>query len=115
MRRIALTLVLGMAAMAAAGQTPAFEVASIKPFQFLPGVIVSRILSPSPIRVSGNGVNTRGNVSSLVLAAYNLKGFQISGSPPWANTEWYEITAKAEGDEIPTMDQARQMLQILRS
>jgi hypothetical protein len=66
MRLIALMVMLVTAVIPSVSQTLAqklsFEVASIKPFQFPPGVIVSRILSPSPIRVSGNGVSTRGNV-----------------------------------------------------
>src|SRR5262245_34401537 len=97
----------------APAQNPEFEVASIKPVQFPPGFIVSKIPSPAPIRVSGNRVSLRGSVTNLILTAHNIKRFQVPSAPSWANTTWYDIDAKSEGDETQSIEQARQMLQAL--
>jgi beta-lactam-binding protein with PASTA domain len=73
MKHVALVLMFGITVLSAASQTSVqnlrFEVASIKPVQFPPGVIVSRIPSPATIRVSGNRVSLRGSVTNLVLAS----------------------------------------------
>jgi uncharacterized protein (TIGR03435 family) len=45
------------------------------------------------------------------MAAYNLSALQISALPDWAKTQWYDINAKAQA--VPSMDDARQMLQTL--
>jgi uncharacterized protein (TIGR03435 family) len=33
----------------------------------------------------------------LIMQAYNLKAFQISGEPDWVNTSRWDIEAKVEG------------------
>jgi uncharacterized protein (TIGR03435 family) len=52
-----------------------------------------------------------------VLTAYKLRTFQLSGAPQWRNEagrhQLYVIEAKAAGDNAPTMDEVRQMLQTL--
>ncbi len=85
----------------------AFEVASIK-------------VHDSPAHVIG--VSTSGArltadaepVAGLIMWAYNLKNYQVSFapsvSPPDVN---YDISAKAEGDALPTREEFRQMLQTL--
>jgi uncharacterized protein (TIGR03435 family) len=50
-------------------------------------------------------------VTVLIELAYNLKDFQVVGSPSWANSDGYDISAKAEGDA--TFEQMRPMLQSL--
>jgi uncharacterized protein (TIGR03435 family) len=47
----------------------------------------------------------------LVMFAYNVKDFQISGSPAWANSDKYDVMAKAAGR--PTFEEIRPMLQSL--
>src|SRR5262249_52080705 len=47
----------------------------------------------------------------LIIFAYNVKDFQVSGGPGWANSEAYDIVAKADGDA--TQPQLRLMLQAL--
>ena len=42
-----------------------------------------------------------------------MKDFQIVGAPAWADTAIFAITAKTEGDAVPTQDEVRPMLQAL--
>ena len=50
-------------------------------------------------------------VHLLIELAYNAKDFQIVGAPSWANSEGYDVTAKAEGNA--TFETMRPMLQSL--
>jgi uncharacterized protein (TIGR03435 family) len=47
----------------------------------------------------------------LILVAYDLRGFQISGSPAWINSDRYDLNAKFEGN--PTFERLGPMLQSL--
>jgi uncharacterized protein (TIGR03435 family) len=85
-----------------------FEVASVKPH----GGPLYRM----DISTSGPRLNTEGaNLLQLIMYAYNLKNYQVSGttSPLFTTDARYEIAAKAEGDGVPTKDEFRQMLQSL--
>jgi len=76
---------------------PTFEVASIKPH-------------PEPINVSRS--NTSGTYATwtaetlidLVVEAYDLKYYQVSGGPKWAATDHFDINARA-ADGPPLTDQ----------
>jgi len=93
----------------------AFEVASVKPYEFPPKVHVFG--SGSTLRIAGNRVTILGTLQGIVMAAYNLREFQVSGAPSWTDKlgsqQDYQVIAKTEGEAIPTMDQARQMLRTL--
>lgn len=87
------------------GQTPAFEVASIKPnnsadhrtmIQMTPGG-----------RLNANNVS----VQMLMTMAYGIKNNQISGAPGWVESERYDISAKPEG--AADQDQIKLMIQAL--
>jgi uncharacterized protein (TIGR03435 family) len=52
-----------------------------------------------------------GPVNVLIQLAYNVKDFQVLGAPSWANSERYDVNAKAPGDA--TFEQMRPMLQSL--
>jgi len=87
------------------GQTPAFEVASIKPnhsadhrtmFQMTPGG-----------RLTANNIS----VKMLMMMAYQIKDNQISGAPGWMESEHYDISAKPEGSA--DQEQIRLMMQSL--
>jgi uncharacterized protein (TIGR03435 family) len=97
----------------------AFEVASIRPSVLRPGTFFVKKLLPTsdvPFRISGNRVITpRRTVTDLILAAYDVKDFQISGAPSWASQtgDRYDIEAKASGDTAPNLDQFRLMFQSL--
>jgi uncharacterized protein (TIGR03435 family) len=99
--------VLGVfAAYAAFGQTaanpPAFEVASIKPaVPQTPGRI-SVMMGGDPGRVNYTNVTLK----NVLMRAYNVKGYQISG-PGWLDSERYDIVAKVPDgvpkEQIPAM------------
>src|SRR5579863_1240241 len=90
------------------GQTPpkfAFEVASVRP-KPLEGTVYRPGIS-----ISGTNVSLSGPLPALVMTAYGLKEYQVLGAPAWS--ELYEIAAKAPGQNVPSREQARQMLQAL--
>jgi uncharacterized protein (TIGR03435 family) len=111
-RSIAGTGLIGLLAIAAFGQPAdtarSFEVASVK-------------VHEGPMRRLG--VTTTGqtltadsaNIRMLVMYAYNVKNFQVSGPAPLLaadNTRW-DIVAKAPGDHPPSRAEFRQMMQLL--
>jgi len=60
----------------------AFEVASVKPHVFARGQFAWGTPSrESAVRISGNLVSTQGLLAGLVLTAYKLRTFQVSGAP----------------------------------
>jgi uncharacterized protein (TIGR03435 family) len=55
-------------------------------------------------------------LTDLILAAYNVKDYQVSGAPDWATgrgSNYYDIEGRAPGDAAPSADQVRLMLQSL--
>ena len=40
-------------------------------------------------------------LKNLVMVAYGIRDFQVSGAPDWADSESYDIEAKAEGAATP--------------
>jgi uncharacterized protein (TIGR03435 family) len=99
---------------AALAQTPAFEVASVKPQPWTDGGGVY-------VRVQGNTLNAEHcSLNDLVSFAYNLRDVQLSGGPDWADrahaklvdAELFQVVAKS-ADPPPPMDVFRQMLQTL--
>ncbi len=110
-------LLLGMA-KPAKSSPPAFEVASVKPHVFARGQFAFATASiESPVRISGNRISTQGLLTGLIMTAYKLRTFQVSGAPEWRNEtgryQIYDIEARAPGDGVPTMDEVRLMLQTL--
>src|ERR1700691_2433229 len=96
----------------AQGQAPTFEVASIKPHPPAVDVPVFKNPDVNPIRISGNRVELQTmGLKCLVMAAYNVKEYQVSGEPGWATgLDIYDIAATTGGDAAPSMDQVRLML-----
>lgn len=86
----------------ASGQSPAFEVASIKPSSSEEGHSHWR---------SGEGKLNMSNVSlrEIILAAYKIKSHQLVG-PDWLEKERFDIVAKApsrmKDEELPAMMRA---------
>jgi len=100
-----LTAVLAIAAGLAHAQT-SFEVASIKP-----NTSGERWETVSPL--SGGRLTAKNvTVEWIVRTAYRLEPFQIAGLPAWANSERFDVLAKA-ADSAATIDQIRPMLQTL--
>jgi uncharacterized protein (TIGR03435 family) len=83
-----------------------FEVASIK---LHPGIIT---YSADP-SVKGNRVtSTASTLLDLIESAYHVRRDQVSGLPRWAESDHYDLEAKAGADAITT-EQMRTMLQAL--
>jgi uncharacterized protein (TIGR03435 family) len=67
----------------------AFEVASIK---LNKSMSQDMSLNPTP----GGGLEmVNGTVGTLVKFAYDLRDYQLSGAPPWLDTDRYDLIAKA--------------------
>jgi len=112
---IQLPLGILVTALAALGQS--FEVASIKLHP--PAVDQPLMKEPvvNPVRVSGTRVDLQMvTLKDLVMAAYNMKEYQVSGGvPSWASRldSVFDISARAPGENAPSMEEVRPMLQNL--
>jgi uncharacterized protein (TIGR03435 family) len=88
------------------GQTLTFEVASVKlrqlPYQFVKSEI-------SGSRATWEAYGLEG----LIMEAYRVASYQISGVPAWLATDRFDINAKASGDRTLTADEKRKMLRAL--
>jgi uncharacterized protein (TIGR03435 family) len=98
----------------------AFEVASVKPDPLPPGLFVFRKYPDGPLpRAEGNKYTQRRiTLQDLVMQAYGVNDYQISGLPAWAQApagEHYDVEAKAEGEGTPATEKLQQMLQSLLS
>ena len=93
-----------------------FEVASIKLHRMPPGTRTFQLPGSDPIRISGNRVDIQIiSLSGLVVAAYGVKPYQVSGGPSWAGErgDLWDVSAKAEGDSVLDAEHARLMLRAL--
>ncbi len=91
---------------------PTFEAASIKPNSSAVGGGGGRGgrgggLQITPGRVVGRNVTSR----QIILEAYGLKDYQLSGGPGWLDFDRFDLEAKAEGPA--NENQLRPMLQTL--
>lgn len=101
------------------GAQPAFEVASIKPHPIKEGFVrraQSSTLQCPPFHcgISGNRFSEEmASLTDLIMDAYSVRRYQIGNLPEWGDSghDVYDIVATAEG--VPTMAQARAMLQTL--
>jgi uncharacterized protein (TIGR03435 family) len=92
---------------------PAFEVASVKPHIFPKGTF-GFSSGAANVKISGNRVTaTLANIQGLLIYAYGVKDYQIIGvtkaDAPWS--DFYDIAATTPGDDTPSEDQVRQMVQ----
>jgi len=82
---------LSVLAMAAASwaQSPAFDVASVRP--------ANAETKGMNIRRDPAGGFTASNVNlrTLIVLAYNIQDYQLSGAPGWIASERYDVIAKA--------------------
>jgi uncharacterized protein (TIGR03435 family) len=86
-RNVTLAFLTAAALPTGFAQQPRFEVASIKPFEPVPG---------GPVVMSADGaLVTYTNITLLdcIRGAYRVRDFQIVG-PDWMTTARFEITAK---------------------
>src|SRR5580693_6045052 len=101
---IVVALLVGVGLFAQA--PPAFEVASIRVHSF---ASADHVGPP----IAGNRATLGGNLKQLIIYAWDLKVYQLSGGPSWVTnpsteTDYYDINAKAEGAEPLTESRARQ-------
>ena len=94
------------AAAALLAQGLQFEVATIKSAAPLNGGAVMIGTKNDPGRVTYNGVP----LTMLLMNAYKVKRYQITGGPDWLNSERFDIIAKlpegARQDQVPAMLQS---------
>lgn len=102
MRLLSVLSIAIFSAAGLAGQSPAFEVASVKASQ----TTGKEIADVSP----AGRLTLDGNLSSIIRWAYDLRRYQISG-PDWIKTERYYIAARAPGPAGAT--EMRPMMQAL--
>ena len=82
---------------------PAFDVASIKPGDHE---------RPGPwFHIGPDSFTTQDTLKHLILFAYDIEDYQLSGGPEWAQTDLYAVQAKAAAAVPPR--QLRAMLQQL--
>jgi uncharacterized protein (TIGR03435 family) len=87
------------------GQSPAFEVASVRPNNA--GYMSMRLDSQPGGRVTGTNVTA----ATLIRFAYDMPDFQMFGGPNWINSDRFDVIAKAENDA--PLDQKRLMMRRL--
>ena len=92
----------GLAPMAA-NADPSYEVATIKPSN--PDLQHS-LYDLRTRDLKGTGFT----VTELIKIAYNVRGRQVLGGPPWLNQTRYDILAKPDTPGQPSVDQTRLMV-----
>jgi uncharacterized protein (TIGR03435 family) len=66
------------------------------------------------VAISGTRVTVSAmTLSNLIQYSRDLKMYQVTGGPAWAETDRWDIVAKASGDGVLTKAQAAKMLQSL--
>lgn len=112
MRRVFAAFVL--AAFGALSQPPerpkftAFEVATIRPVApDGPGGRWIRMESANRFAAHNHAVRT------LIAAAYDLNPQEISGGPPWVDSDHWDVVAKTPGDVRPALTEQMAMLRQL--
>jgi bla regulator protein blaR1 len=101
------TLVSACVLLSASAAAQSFEAASLKPSQPSADHPITGFQAPGGGRLNTFSTSLR----MLIIYAYNVKDFQVSGGPGWANSETYDIVAKGDGDAA--RPQLRLMLQAL--
>ena len=99
-------------------QPIAFEVASVKPNPVPPNHVIIPKYPDRPIpRATGNRYSApHATVQDLIMQAYGVNDYQISGLSDWAKAplgEHYDIEAKTAGEGNPPTDLLQKMLQSL--
>jgi uncharacterized protein (TIGR03435 family) len=69
---------------------PSFEIASVKQ-----SAALNAYAGGSPGRFIATGVSLR----LLIMNAYRVRDFQLTGGPGWVNTDRWDIEAKAKADD----------------
>jgi Protein of unknown function (DUF3738) len=115
---LALPILVGMIDLPAIrAQAPKFEVISVKPNPVLSGTMYQEFKVTPTVHLTGSRFTQRQTtVQYLLMQAYGVWDYQISGLPDWAqapNGEHYEVEATVAGDTPPPPEQLQAMLQAL--
>ena len=105
MRVLAVFLILSRGAIAQNASGPQFEVASIKPAA--PDQRGTFIRDAPGGRLNINNMSLK----EMIVLAWKIQPFQISGGPAWFDSDHFDITAKSESS--PKQDDMARMLQAL--
>jgi uncharacterized protein (TIGR03435 family) len=90
-----------------AAQVSSFEVASVKPVNPPAGPhVVSLIVNHGRLNIEA------AELRQIVGLAYAIQRVRVQGGPEWADSDQFDIVAKAENPDA-TRDQVRSMLQTL--
>ena len=81
----------------------AFEVAPIKPSD--------RSRPSPPYRTGPGSLSISGALKHLIMQAYEVENYPVTGGAEWVQSEFYDIQAKAGGTSTPR--QIKSMLQAL--
>ncbi len=101
------SVALAVAAIAALGaQLPQFEVVSIKPSD--PSAAYPGRFAPVPVDTAPGRLTARNaTLKDLIMAAYALEDYQVSGGPGWIISARFEVEAKpsasANSDQLLLM------------
>src|SRR5262245_29023008 len=76
-------------------QKPSFEVASVKPNNSGSGS------ARAGMRAGGYYFATNYSLKMLIMQAYRLQDFQVSGGPNWIEGDRFDIEARAEPGAVP--------------
>jgi len=104
MRTILVAILTVLISTGIAGQS--FEVASIK-LHVLP--VESVGMSTSGMRLTATAMS----LTNLIVYAYDLQSYQVSGGPGWMSSDRWDIAAKAPGEAALTKAQTKRLLQTL--
>jgi uncharacterized protein (TIGR03435 family) len=112
-------VLLAFGALAQTAPGPAFEVASVKPSGPNQRLVNGLFTYPGG-RITAGGCK----LEYLIMEAFDIEPFQISGGPPWVRQDRYDIEAKPPASstssqatpsspKMPPNPEQRQMLQSL--
>lgn len=105
-------VLLAFLSVALSGQS--FEAASIRPHSMAVDQPFLKVPGADPLRISGSRVELQAvTLKELVIAAYGVKEYQVTGGPGWATgiDSMFDVEARAASE--PGVAQARAMLQSL--
>ena len=105
MKRTFLVIIVSIFSLSTTFAGQEFEAATVKPNQS------GQRGSSLPPPIGGRFTATNVSLKDLILYAYHVQDFQLSGGPSWMDSQKYDVVAKADGSAPE--DQVRIMLQKL--
>jgi uncharacterized protein (TIGR03435 family) len=97
-------IAFGLAFLASIAFAQSFDVASVKASSHTVGKDYRGAIAFGPDRVVGRNVSLK----SLIVEAYHVQPFQVTGGPGWLDLDEFDLDARAGGRA--TKDQLRSML-----